>query len=202
MEKTLRVLGSEGGGHSHSHSIEGSTGHSSGVELSHGNGDLKARKEKEHKEEQKQDEERSSQNGPSKLSAYLNLFGDFVHNMYVPYFSVVFPNRVAHSNVSALTDSRTLPPRFDTLRPIQIDLNSLKHGSFLLLEPSDRGYDHTCLLRTRDPSRDRRLLNFDSQWFYQKTGHAVPVHNRHRRLCKSDWNALSSSESTLTRWIE
>ncbi|KAF9643968.1 ZIP-like iron-zinc transporter [Thelephora ganbajun] len=86
MEKTLRVLGSEGEGHSHSHShshtIEGSTGHSSGVELSHSNGELKARKErKEDKREDAQDEERSSQNGPSKLSAYLNLFGDFVHNI-------------------------------------------------------------------------------------------------------------------------
>ena len=137
MEKTLRVLGSDEGGHSHSHShshsVDGSASHSSGVELSRGNSELKARKEKkEHKEDQ---EERSSQSGPSKLSAYLNLFGDFVHNMYVPYFSVLFLYRVAHSNVSALTALRTsvLPPRFDALRSIQIDSNSLKHGSFLLL---------------------------------------------------------------------
>ncbi|KAF9790863.1 Zinc/iron permease [Thelephora terrestris] len=86
MEKTLRVLGSEEGGHSHSHShshsVEGSSGHSSGVELSHTNGELTARKEKKQGEtEQAKDEERSSQNGPSKLSAYLNLFGDFVHNI-------------------------------------------------------------------------------------------------------------------------
>jgi zinc transporter 7 len=91
MEKTLRVLGSEGGGHSHSHShshsVEGSTSHSSGVEISHGDGELKVRKmEMERKEEQEKEKERSSQNGPSKLSAYLNLFGDFVHNMCVPYF--------------------------------------------------------------------------------------------------------------------
>jgi len=86
MEKTLRVLGSEGEGHSHSHShshpIEESISHSSAVEISQGNGELKARKEKkEHKEEEGQEEERSSQSGPSKLSAYLNLFGDFVHNI-------------------------------------------------------------------------------------------------------------------------
>ena len=116
MEKTLRVLGSEGGGHSHSHShsVEGSTSHSSGIELSPGDGGLKARKgKKEHEEEQEQ-EERSSQNGPSKLSAYLNLFGDFVHNMYVSYISIGLPYRVAHSNVSALTASRTsaLSPSF------------------------------------------------------------------------------------------
>lgn len=86
MEKTLRVLGSGGDAHSHSHShthsVEGSAIHSSGVEVSHANGELKARKEtKQDKKEQAQDEERSSQNGPSKLSAYLNLFGDFVHNI-------------------------------------------------------------------------------------------------------------------------
>ena len=91
MEKTLRVLGSEGEGHSHSHShshsVEGSTSHSSGVEISHGNDDLKVRKVKvEHKGEQENEEERSSQNGPSKLSAYLNLFGDFVHNMCALFF--------------------------------------------------------------------------------------------------------------------
>lgn len=98
MEKTLRVLGSEGEGHSHSHShshsVGGSTSHSSGIELSRGNGELKARKEKkEHNEEEDQDQEkeRSSQNGPSRLSAYLNLFGDFVHNMsvIVPFSSFI-----------------------------------------------------------------------------------------------------------------
>ena len=120
MEKTLRVLGSEGEGHSHSHShshsVEGSASHTSGVELSHSNGELKARKEKKlGKNEPERDEERSSQNGPSKLSAYLNLFGDFVHNMYAPHFSVVCPYRVANSSVSALTASRqsVLAPRFD-----------------------------------------------------------------------------------------
>jgi len=86
MEKTLRVLGSEGEGHSHSHShshsVEGSTSHSSGVEISHGDGELRTRKVKvEHKGEQEKEEERSSQISPSKLSAYLNLFGDFVHNI-------------------------------------------------------------------------------------------------------------------------
>lgn len=138
MEKTLRVLGSEEGGHSHSHShsrpVEGSASHASGVELSHSNGELKARKEKGlDKKDQEQVEERSSQNGPSKLSAYLNLFGDFVHNMYVPRFSVVSLYLVAHSNVSALTASRkaAFPPRFDA--SIRIDCDSLKHGGFLLL---------------------------------------------------------------------
>ena len=96
MEKTLRVLGSGEDGHSHSHShshsVEGSASHASGVELSHRNGELKPRKEKKlDEQDQGKDEERSSQNGPSKLSAYLNLFGDFVHNMYVPYFPRCLP---------------------------------------------------------------------------------------------------------------
>jgi len=198
MEKTLRGLGSEGGGHSHSHShsnsVEGSTSHSSGVEISHGNGELKARKEKkERKEEDVQEEERSSQNGPSKLSAYLNLFGDFVHNMCVHHFSVLFLCRVAHSNVSALTASRKsgFPPRFDALHTIQIDPHSLKHGCFLLLQPSDRSYDHARLLRTRDSPRDRGLLHLDSQRLHQETGYAISVHNRYWRLCESDWNAVT-----------
>lgn len=113
MEKTLRVLGSEGEGHSHSHthshSVQGPKSHSSGIELSHGNGELKARKEKKEDEEEREqeEEERSSRNGPSKLSAYLNLFGDFVHNMFVSCYSNFFPRRVAHPNVSALTALRT-----------------------------------------------------------------------------------------------
>ena len=193
MEKTLRVLGSEGGGHSHSHShshsVEETTSHSSAIEIPRGSGELKVRKEKkEHKEE----EERSSHNGPSKLSAYLNLFGDFVHNMYVPYLSGFFPHRVAHLNVPALTASRmsVLSPRFDALRAIQID-HSLEHGSFLLLEPSDRSYDHARLLRTRDSPRDRGLLDLDSEWVHQETGHAVSIYNRYRCLRESDRNALT-----------
>ena len=112
MEKTLRVLSSEGGGHSHSHShsveASGPAGNSSGVEVTHKNGEfeLKTRKEKkEDKKDQKQAEERSSQDGPSKLSAYLNLFGDFVHNMYVPHFPVA-SFHLAHSNVSVPMDLR------------------------------------------------------------------------------------------------
>ncbi|KAI0787837.1 ZIP-like iron-zinc transporter [Fomes fomentarius] len=91
MEKTLRVLG--GGedehGHSHSHSqphsngsAEHSNGHSTAVSVSSANG-LKSRGT------EKSDVRESNGNGvaqdvpkqASKLSAYLNLFGDFVHNI-------------------------------------------------------------------------------------------------------------------------
>ena len=89
MEKTLRVLGSgeEGHGHSHSHAhpaplIEAEpVGESTGVEKS----------EPLLNQRKKPDTSKQSvatitlndtiQKGPSKLSAYLNLFGDFVHNM-------------------------------------------------------------------------------------------------------------------------
>ncbi|KAJ7679016.1 Zinc/iron permease [Mycena polygramma] len=79
MEKTLRVLGGDedGAGHSHSHSPE--TAVASGASASKGSKDgLRSRKGGE-KEEQA--EPAKSATGPSKMSAYLNLFGDFVHNI-------------------------------------------------------------------------------------------------------------------------
>ncbi|KAI0749456.1 ZIP-like iron-zinc transporter [Daedaleopsis nitida] len=90
MEKTLRVLGGDdeqGHSHSHSHShsdgsAEHTNGHSSAVSVPNENG-LKSRANG------KADEHESNGNGvahdapkqTSKLSAYLNLFGDFVHNI-------------------------------------------------------------------------------------------------------------------------
>jgi solute carrier family 39 (zinc transporter), member 7 len=88
MEKTLRVLGGgEEGGHSHSHSHsasngDASTGHASGVSSNNTDG-LKSRKSQKDGEDAASEEVKLSGGGaqPSKLSAYLNLFGDFVHNM-------------------------------------------------------------------------------------------------------------------------
>ena len=86
MEKTLRVLsGDEEGGHSHSHShshqpvVESSAVQTSGIEKSSQNG-LKNRKASTEPDGETSDIVTPS-SGPSKLSAYLNLFGDFVHNM-------------------------------------------------------------------------------------------------------------------------
>lgn len=92
MEKTLRVLSGDeesGAGHSHSHShsvIEpGAT--ASGVDASKSQNGLRSRTSKSDSIEkdtpsiEHQTEVPQSTNGPSKLSAYLNLFGDFVHNM-------------------------------------------------------------------------------------------------------------------------
>lgn len=90
MEKTLRVLGSEDGhahaGHSHSHSQGEATaeGKASGVVKNSAEGGLHSRgasrtgvvAPEEHEAEK-------TGKQPSKLSAYLNLFGDFVHNMQV-----------------------------------------------------------------------------------------------------------------------
>ncbi|KAI1797274.1 Zinc/iron permease [Ganoderma leucocontextum] len=91
MEKTLRVLGGdeEEAGHSHSHShshtngsAEHTNGHSTALAAPSSNG-LKSRSG------EKPDTPKSDGNGEahdapkqtSKLSAYLNLFGDFVHNI-------------------------------------------------------------------------------------------------------------------------
>lgn len=95
MEKTLRVLGGdeegEGSAHSHSHSHSASaasTAAATGVDnmLSPQNGLRKRSSDPDNSGEPKpssinQAVPTASATGPSKLSAYLNLFGDFVHNM-------------------------------------------------------------------------------------------------------------------------
>ena len=88
MEKTLRVLGSdeETPGHSHSHSHSHTqpqwTG-ASGVDTLSKQDGLRNRNigKSERDGLPIPHEETKPTNGPSKLSAYLNLFGDFVHNM-------------------------------------------------------------------------------------------------------------------------
>ena len=95
MEKTLRVLGGDeedAGGHSHSHShshtsgsAEHANGHSTGVSASSSAGGLKARANGKADDapeaDSSVDEAEDAPKQTSKLSAYLNLFGDFVHNM-------------------------------------------------------------------------------------------------------------------------
>jgi len=89
MEKTLRVLGgeNEGSGHSHTHAhqtdhnaIEAET---TALETSTSRNGLRSRRDDPTFEGEAQvpPEPISKSSGPSKLSAYLNLFGDFVHNM-------------------------------------------------------------------------------------------------------------------------
>lgn len=100
MEKTLRVLGGEeGAGHSHSHSHSHSNSHShspdnsletssktTGVD-SRGSitsqSEVRERKpaEKAAENDEQHHVHQTGPTGPSVLSAYLNLFGDFVHNM-------------------------------------------------------------------------------------------------------------------------
>ncbi len=81
MEKTLRVLGGgEEDGHSHSHSHDAPIAQSSGASVPASTDGLRARTKSESKTEHVI-EAPSHSSGPSKLSAYLNLFGDFVHNM-------------------------------------------------------------------------------------------------------------------------
>jgi len=85
MEKTLRVLGGDDSNASHSHSPsvdQPEATHATGVNISgavHGN--LRERNTKPDTKSETRQEHAKESNGPSKLSAYLNLFGDFVHNI-------------------------------------------------------------------------------------------------------------------------
>ena len=88
MEKTLRVLG---GGEAHTHSHEGHGDYSkvndesisSAVEPNTSSSGMRSRHQVnvEHSNKYELQSDESNAGGPSKLSAYLNLFGDFVHNM-------------------------------------------------------------------------------------------------------------------------
>ena len=85
MEKTFRVLGDEEEGsshsHTHSHSPPEVKSSASGVSTEP-NGELRSRKKKENGSV-KEASETEVIHKTSKLSAYLNLFGDFTHNMFV-----------------------------------------------------------------------------------------------------------------------
>jgi len=87
MEKTLRVLsGEEGHSHSHGHShSEGAVNsvQSTGVSTSLSPDGLRSRRSDKSSDVDQQEtvEDIHAATAPSKLSAYLNLFGDFVHNM-------------------------------------------------------------------------------------------------------------------------
>lgn len=91
MEKTLRVLGGdeEGAGHSHSHSHspsgESTNGSSTSVSVAGDASGLKLRGSDQAEGQESaaaaSHEDSKSPAQTSKLSAYLNLFGDFVHNM-------------------------------------------------------------------------------------------------------------------------
>jgi zinc transporter 7 len=100
MEKTLRVLGGDddehghGHGHSHSHSHPEkdaiTNGTSSAVSRTSSADTIRPRnvgkssKIAEH-DSTEEEEENTKVVKTSKLSAYLNLFGDFVHNMCVSF---------------------------------------------------------------------------------------------------------------------
>ncbi|KAJ3928579.1 MAG: Zinc/iron permease [Lentinula lateritia] len=91
MEKTVRVLGGDEDGttahsHSHSHSVD-DRAMTTGRSIATSEGTLKSRAKIEstssptYLESSNTESTNSVTNGPSKLSAYLNLFGDFVHNI-------------------------------------------------------------------------------------------------------------------------
>jgi len=83
MEKTLRVLGGDdehGHSHSHSHAAKPTSGHASGVDASVSHDGLRLRNGQQEDKDDPADKPNGG-GGPSKMSAYLNLFGDFVHNI-------------------------------------------------------------------------------------------------------------------------
>ncbi|KAG2030148.1 ZIP zinc transporter-domain-containing protein [Suillus americanus] len=92
MEKSLRVLGGEEGhGHSHDHShthskataISADSAQASGASTSLPPDGLRSRGSGKQNEVDREEhiEQAHAATAPSKLSAYLNLFGDFVHNI-------------------------------------------------------------------------------------------------------------------------
>ncbi|KAK1927733.1 Zinc/iron permease [Papiliotrema laurentii] len=93
LDKTMRVLSasaggedshSHGHGHSHGHSHATSTATSTAVSPSAGSGELRARKSAGETDEKSTSSPSSSKpevNPSLRLSAYLNLFGDFTHNI-------------------------------------------------------------------------------------------------------------------------
>jgi hypothetical protein len=178
MEKTLRVLsGGEEGGHSHSHShssaMDETTGHATGVSGAKSDGLRKRGADEKTVEGVQTQTEVSTAKGPSKLSAYLNLFGDFVHNMYV------------FRSASA-----------DECSPIQHGRSC--HGCVVLLVAADWRDDDTGLLRARDTSRDRGLLDPCSRWLHEASGDAKPVSYRSRRICECDHSSTMESGSHLS----
>ncbi|KAH9481240.1 Zinc transporter zipt-7.2 [Psilocybe cubensis] len=91
MEKTLRVLGGEedapGHSHSHSHShIEPEASKASGVASPSTTQNGVRKRKSDDTNGSSEQQEPQSISGPSKLSAYLNLFGDFVHNIMAASF--------------------------------------------------------------------------------------------------------------------
>ncbi|EJD47214.1 Zinc/iron permease [Auricularia subglabra TFB-10046 SS5] len=82
MEKTLRVLGAEGHSHDHAHEHEHEPAATSTAVNGAPSADgLRQRKKGDEQKHEHAHERPHATKGPSKLSAYLNLFGDFVHNI-------------------------------------------------------------------------------------------------------------------------
>lgn len=108
MEKSLRVLGGDeaesSAPHSHSHSLDSAT-KSTAIETSEGSLKSRSKAKTTSAATESNSETPTSINGTSKLSAYLNLFGDFVHNMLVTFLAFSFPELT--SFVIALMDLRT-----------------------------------------------------------------------------------------------
>ncbi|EJD38026.1 Zip-domain-containing protein [Auricularia subglabra TFB-10046 SS5] len=82
MEKTLRVLGAEDDSHDHEHEHEHEPAATSTAVNGAPSADgLRQRKKGDEQKHEHVHEHQHATKGPSKLGAYLNLFGDFMHNI-------------------------------------------------------------------------------------------------------------------------
>ena len=102
MEKTLRVLGGDedAHGHSHSHSqphVSPEVIKNSSIKGSTTEDGPRSRNKTTTSSNSTSPEIPKTANGPSKLSAYLNLFGDFVHNMSVLKILLFFSDNLIPS---------------------------------------------------------------------------------------------------------
>ncbi|KAJ8468179.1 hypothetical protein ONZ51_g9801 [Trametes cubensis] len=161
MEKTLRVLGGgeDGAGHSHSHSHSHNSepvaaqtnGHSTAVSAAGSTNGLKSRgSDKTGSHETNGNAVAETSEIPvaqtSKLSAYLNLFGDFVHNIT--------------DGLAYVASAKPWQPTFVLLN--RALLTVLQHGRVLLLFAAHRGDDDPRMLCARDPPMRSPTIRFST----------------------------------------
>ena len=146
----MRVLGAEDEGSAHGHSHTHSHGHAAPIEIdAHASGvstassadGLTARKGQKVAEDHARPEPAPAAPQASRLSAYLNLFGDFVHNMSVralSFFRTPPPRPV--SSARTVSDARFTPLELMDSRASAL---ALSRAAQLFCSPHHR---HLCAL--------------------------------------------------------
>ena len=219
LDKTMRVLNasdeSGSGGHSHSHSHH----HHAPVEAvssaldnkSSSSEGLRQRKEKSEELEVAVDEKKGKEVSASlRLSAYLNLFGDFskrnlfIQDLFIQHGSdpdlLVFFSPQYHGRTSRFqlldrleTNTYELPILLRLWRRPFTQVLSLVQSRPLQLSvtKSLTRYEQTPSGRLHDRSGthclrrflDRRLLDPHQVGIHEKTSHDLSIHHRYRSVC-------------------